>query len=265
MRLAQSGGRKCTLHIFLQELMYKKNTLIINTMKNPLYQWYLRIMDVTSLKMHSQEMGPKFILLLLSPFFRKGVLKHTDLEICPLWCRNLGFFLWLHQSIVQTSGLEWMTPGKRYSFSGGSRREHRRQRCCLALHKRGTAEKLTRTITSERVVDLWLPPLTHSDISPRRDYQCTPWWVWKRSAATIKFSHFCPTAPAADEADIILQTVANRICSFWIQIFPRLTDLSSSLLKMRHMWSKWMVRSWGIWMWFSKGKVFLEIFMWGHI
>lgn len=158
-----------------------------------------------------------------------------------------------------------MTPDKWYRFSGGSRPEHRRQQHCLTLHKGGTAERLTSTVTSERVVDLWLPPLTHSDISLRRDYQCTLWRVWKRSAATIRFSHFCPRAPAADEADIILQTVANRICSFWIQIFPRLTDLISSLLKMRHMWSKWMVRSWGIWMWFSNGKVFLEIFMWGHI
>lgn len=142
------------------------------------------------------------------------------------------------------NGLEWMiTPGKRYSFSAGSRPEHRRQQRCLTLHKGGTAEKLTSTITSERVGDLWLPPLTHSDISPRRDYQCTLWWVWKRSAATIRFSHFFPQAPGAGEADIILQTVANRICSFWIQIFPRLTDLISSLLKMHHMWSKWMVRS----------------------
>lgn len=72
----------------------------------------------------------------------------------------------------------------------------------------------------KRVVDLWLPSLTCSDVQLHPDYTCIPWWAWKRSVPAIR-SHLCSGAPAADEADIILQNSSHSLHRFQIQLFPR--------------------------------------------
>lgn len=116
----------------------------------------------------------------------------------------------LHQSTAQTSGRKPIQPC-------GPQLKCNQEWRLTSRTKSETTEKFSGPIISERdkerVVDLWLPSLTCSDVRLHPDYQCIQWWAWKRSVAAIR-SHSCSRAPAAEEADIILLNSSHRLHCF---------------------------------------------------